>query len=395
MTSIIYLDNSSVAKPSEKAVSAMMPFLTTHWGNPSSPHQKGQELYPYLADFYKTLYAFMGAQETDHLILTSSGAEAVNHVISSVYREITLATGKNQFLTSKTDEASSMMAIGRLEPFGCIGKMIDVTAQGIVTPEAVADSLSPRTALLSMSWANGMTGIIQPVAEIAQLCKERGVLFHLDATHIMGKLYFDLEEAGADFVTVNGSQLHAPKGTGLLYVKGGVPCAPFIFGSADQGGMRAGDLNTPGLAALACAAQQALDARDLLCTETARLRDQLERGIMKGFPRAKVCFKEQERLPHCTSLVFPGIANEALLFALNRKGICASIGGGNFQQLALLLAASGVEETLAHSAVSFSLSRYTTEDEIDRAIANIAESAQQLAHLSEHLVPAQGEKIKQ
>jgi len=390
MASLIYLDNSTAAKPSEKAISVMMPYLTTYWGIPSTPHQKGQELYPALAEFYQILYSFIGAKEEDQLILTSSGTEAVNHVISSAYRDITLATGKNHFLTSKTDEASSMMAISRLEPFGCSGKMIDVNAEGIVTPEAVADSLSPRTALVSLSWANGLTGVVQPVAEIARLCRQRGVRLHLDATHVLGKLLIDLEEASPDFVTFNGDQLHAPKGTGVLYVRQGVPCSPFLFGSADQGGMRAGGLNMAGLAALACAAREALDSRDLICTETARLRDQLERGIMKGFPHAKVCFKEQERLPHCTAMLFPGIANEALLFALNRKGICASIGGGNFQQLALMLAASGVEETVAHSAVAFSLSRYTTEAEIDRAVAAIAESAHQLAGLSSHLL--QGKK---
>lgn len=392
MKGLIYFDNSTVAKPSEKAISAMMPFLTTYWGIPSTPHQKGQELYPALTEFYKTFYDFIGANEEDQVIFTSSGAEAVNHVIASAYRDITLANGKNQFLTSKTDEASAVMAIGRLEPFGCIGKMIDVNANGVVTPQAVADALSPRTALLSMSWANGLTGVIQPVTEIAQLCRQRGVRLHLDATHILGKLYYDLEEIAPDYLTFNGDQLHAPKGSGILYVKQGVTCSPFLFGSADQGGMRAGSLNMAAAAALACAAREALDARDLLCTETARLRDRLEQGIVQKFPRATLCYKEQERLPHCTAILFPGIANEALLFALNRKGVCASIGGGNFQQLALLLAAAGINETAAHSAVSFSLSRATTEEEIDRAIAIITESARQLAALSEQLMPSGEEK---
>jgi cysteine desulfurase len=393
MTSLIYLDNSTTARPSEKAISAMMPYWTTYWGIPTTPHQKGQELYPALADYYKTLYAFIGAKENDQVILTSSGAEAVNHVIFSAYRDVTLPTGKNQFLTSKVDEASAMMAISRLEPFGCVGKMIEVNQQGIVTAAALADCLSPRTALVSLSWANGLTGVIQPIAEIAKLCKQRGIRLHLDATHVLGKLFYELEELSPDYLTFNGDQLHAPKGTGILYVKQGVVCSPFIFGSADQGGMRAGGLNMPGLAGLATAAQEALDSRDLLCTETARLRNQLERGILKGFPRAQVCFQAQERLPHCTTILFPGIANEALLFILNRRGVCASIGGGNFQQLGLMLVAAGIEENLAHSAVSFSLSRYTTEEEIERAIQIIVDSAQMLARLSEHIVSTQGEAV--
>lgn len=385
MTSLIYLDNSSTARPSEKVISAMTPYWTTHWGIPASPHQKGQELYPSLTEFYKLLYAFIGADEKDQVILTSSGAEAVNHVISSVYRDITLSTGKNQFLTSNADEASSIMAISHLEPFSCIGKMIEVNGQGIVTPQALADALSPRTALVSLSWANGLTGVVQPVAEIAKLCRERGVRFHLEATHVVGKLFYELKEINPDYLTFNGDQLHGPKGTGILYIKEGIRCSPYIFGSADQGGMRAGGVNMPGLAGIAKATQEALDSCDLLCTETARLRNRLEQEIIKGFPSASICFKQVERLPHCTTLLFPGIANEALLFMLNRRGVCASIGGGNFQQLALLLSLAGIEEKLAHSAVSFSLSRYTTEDEIDRAVAIIVESAQMLARLSENI----------
>lgn len=385
MSSLIYLDNSTTTRPSEKVISAMMPYWTNYWGVPTTPHQKGQELYPYLNEFYKTLYAFIGAKEEDQVILTSSGAEAVNHVISSVHRDVTLSTGKNQFLTSKSDEAPAIMAITHLEPFSCVGKMIEINSQGIVTPEAVADALSPRTALVSLSWANGLTGVIQPVAEIANLCRQRGVRFHLDATHVIGKLFYELEEIAPDYLTFNGDQIHGPRGTGILYVKQGIRCSPFIFGSADQGGMRSGGLNMSGLAGLAMAAKEALDSRDLLCTETARFRNQLERGILNGFPKAKICFKEQERLPHCTTLIFPGIANEALLFALNRKGFCASIGGGNFQQLALMLVFSGIAEELAHCAISFSLSRYTTEQEVDRAISIILESVTMLSRLSEEL----------
>ena len=319
------------------------------------------------------------------MILTSSGTEAVNHVISSVYRDVTLTTGKNQFLTAKTDEAPAIMAISHLESFGCTGKSIEVNTQGIITPQAVADALSPKTALVSLSWANGLTGVIQPVAEIAALCRERGVRFHLEATHVVGKLLYDLEEIAPDYLSFNGDQLHGPRGTGILYIKEGIRSSSFLFGSADQGGMRAGAINMAGLAGLAVAAQEALNNRDLLGTETARLRNHLEKEILKGFPEAIVSFDHQERLPHCTTLIFPGVANEALLFLLNRRGVCPSIGGGNFQQLALLLSSSGIDPKSSHQAISFSLSRDTTEEEIDRAASIIIESAQALKKLSNHL----------
>jgi len=382
MNTLIYLDNSTTARPSDKVVSQMLPYWTTQWGTPSVPHQKGQELFPSLTSYYQSLYKFIGIHEEDQLILTSSGAEAVNHVMFTVYRDYTLPTGKNQFLAAQTDEAAAILAIGRLESLGCIGKMIPVNAQGIVTPEALADMISPRTVLVSLSWANGLTGVIQPLKEIAALCKQRDIRLHVDATHVLGKLMYDLDELGIDYLTFNGDQLHGPRGTGILVIRQGIKCSPLIAGGADQGGLRAGALNMAGLAGLACAAQEALDCRDLLCTETARLRDQLERGIQKRMPQVQVCFKEQERLPHCTTLIFPEISNEALLFALNRRGICASMGGGNFQQLALLLTATGIPETTAHSALAFTLSRYTTEEEIERAVKIIVECAQSLTSVS-------------
>ncbi|KIC74169.1 cysteine desulfurase family protein [Candidatus Protochlamydia amoebophila] len=378
----IYLDNSTTSRPSDLSISQMMPYLTDRWGLPSAPHQKGQELYPVLKECYKILYAFLGAQEADQFVLTSSGAEAVNQVISSVYRDVTLPSGKNQFLTSNADEAPALMAMARLEPLGCVAKIIESNQYGIVTAEALAEAISPRTALISLSWANGLTGVVQPLGEIIALCKQRDIRLHLDATHVLGKLFYEFDELSVDFMTFNGDQLHAPKGTGGLYIKQGIKCSPLIAGGSDQAGLRAGGLNMASLVALAYAAKETLECRDLLCTETARLKHKLETGIVKAYPQARICFRECERLPHCTTLLFPGIANEALLFNLNRKGVYANIGGGNFQQLGLLLSACGLEEDLAYSAVSFSLSRYTTEEEIDRAIELIVESAWQLNQTS-------------
>lgn len=384
--SLIYLDNSTTTRPSEKCVSEMIPFWTTYWGSSSSAHSKGQELSYHLSHYFKVLYSSLGAHEEDHIILTSSGTEAVNHVIASTYRDVTIPSGKNQFLTSSLDEASSIMSINRLESIGCVGKLIEANAKGIITPEALAARLSPRTALLSLSWANGLTGVIQPLKELIALCRERGVRVHIDATHVIGKLYYNLQDLDVDFLTFNGEQIHAPKGSGLLYIKRTLTASPFIFGSTDQGGLRGGAIPMANLAALAKATQEALENQDFLGTEIARLRNLLENGVIKKIPEARVCFKQQERLPHCTTILFPGVENEALLFYLNRKGICATIGGGNFQQLALLLKGTGIDDLSAHSAISFSLSRYTTEEEIERAILIIAESVHFLRTLSKNLL---------
>jgi cysteine desulfurase len=383
---LIYLDNSTTTRPSERAIGAMMPYLSDRWGHASAPHQKGEQLQQSLADHLKTLYQFIGASLEDTVLFTSSGVEAINQVIQSVYRNVTLPTGKNHYITSSLDEAPAILSMGHLEALGCLSKSIPASNQGFVTADSLANILSPRTALVSLSWANGLTGVIQPIEEIAALCHQRGILLHLDATHVLGKLVYDLKEVNADFITFNGSHLHAPKGTGGLYIKNGIKCSPLLLGGSEQGGLRAGEINMAGLSGLATAAQEAMENRDFLSTEVSRLRDKLEKGVISSCPNATPLFQDQNRLPHCTAIAFPGILNEALLFLLNRKGLCASIGGNQMQQLALLLTASKIESPLAYSALSFSLSRYTSEEEIDHAIYLITEAVQQLLKTSSRII---------
>lgn len=374
---MIYLDNAMTTRPSEKGVAQAIPMLVDGWGSPMAPHKKGQELFPAIAQSYREIYKLFGASEEDLVIFTSSGAEAVNHVFLSTFFEVVQSTGKNQFITSNIDEAPAMMSMHRLEKLQCVGKTAHANENGIVTRAIIADLITPRTALVSLSWGNGLTGTINEVQEIATLLQERGILFHLDATHVLGKIYFELEDIGADFITFNGDNLHAPKGTGALYVKKGAPISPFIVGGLEQGGYRAGSMNVSGLAALGQAAGEAIECRDLMCTEIARLRNELE-----DIPDAVVFFKDRPRLPHIAAIGFPGIVNESLLFALNRRGLCACIGGGSFQQIGLVLQASGIDETLANSAVSFCLSRETTGEEIEKAKAIITECVTELRQAS-------------
>lgn len=383
MVKEIYLDNGMSTRPSERSISKMMPLLLERWGNPMSPHNKGQELYSDIKESLSSIYTLLGANHQDDFVFTSSGAEATNHIINSIYYDQTLESGRNHFITSNIDEAPAIMAIGRLEENNCVGKMIQVGSKGYVTAKMIADALTPRTALVSLSWANGLTGVINPVEEISKLCEERGIFFHLDASHILGKLFFNLDDIKVTHLTFNGDLLHAPKGTGGLFIKGGRHCSPFILGGIEQAGLRAGSYSIANLAALGEAAREAMDARDLVCTEVARLRDKLEDGIIKGFPEAVIFFKEEERLPGVTAIGFPKIVNEALLFNLNRRGVYACIGGGSFQQIALILENCGIERILANGAISFNLSRYTTENEIDIAIEIIVEEAQRLKKISE------------
>ncbi|MBA3602897.1 MAG: aminotransferase class V-fold PLP-dependent enzyme [Parachlamydiaceae bacterium] len=374
----IYLDNSTTTRPSLKAVSKMMPYYNELWGTPSAPHRAGHELLPSMTESYMAIYKLFGAREIDEFVFTSSGAEAVNQAILSAYFDVTLTSGKNHFLTSLIDEAPSITSLDRLEKFDCVCQQVQPTKNGKVTAESISKMITPRTALISLSYGNGLTGTINQIAEIATLCRERGILLHLDLSHAVGKLYFEIANIDAHFFSFNGDHFHTPKGTGGLFTKAGTRCRPFILGGNEQGGLRAGSFNVANLVALGQAAKEADESRDLLCTEVARLRDKLELGIVAHYPEAIPFYCDQERLPHCTSIAFPGIANEAMLYSLNRKDLFACIGGGSFQQLSQILTFCQVPEAIAQTAVSFSLSRETHEDEIDRAITLIAESANQL-----------------
>lgn len=377
----IYLDNHTTTRPSERAIAAMLPFLTDRWGSPSAPHQRGQQLYPAMEEALKGIYALLEAKEQDLILFTSSGTEAINHVILSTYFDVTIHTGKNQFITSAIAEAPSIMSIGRLDQLSCLGKMAPADKTGKITSQAIAEAMSPRTALVSIEWANGLTGVINPITEIASLCKERGVRLHIDASHALGKVFFQWEDVPAHYVTINGDSLHAPSGTGALFIRNDINCSSFIVGGVEQAGHRAGSYSVGGLVALGQAAREAIDARDLLCTEVARLRAKFEEGIVSLISDAIPFFQDQERLPNCSAIGFPGVSNEALLYLLNRRGVYATIGGGTYQQIGIVLAASGVEEALAHSAISFSLSRETTEDEIDKAIDIIGDSVKKLRNI--------------
>jgi cysteine desulfurase len=382
----IYLDNNTTTRPSEQAVAKMLPFLTDRWGVPSAPHLIGQQLFPAIEEALKGLYALLGAKESDNVVFTSSSAEGINQVVLSTYFDVTVHTGKNQFITSVIEEAPAIMAIGRLEQLNCVGKMAPADKHGRITVEAIAEAMTPRTALVSVAWANGLTGVINPIAEIATICKERGVQLHIDASHVLGKVFAEWDEIPANFITFNGDSLHAPSGTGGLFIRGDTACSPLILGGIEQGGYRAGAYNVGGLVALGQAAREAIDARDYMCTEVARLRGKFEKEIIASISDAVVFFQDQERLPNCTVIAFPGVANEALLYLLNRKGVYASIGGGTYQQLGLILAASNVDSVLAHTAISFSLSKETTEDQIDRAIEIIIDSVQRLRKISQKIV---------
>lgn len=323
----------------------------------------------------QSLYDWVGADPKDLFSFTSSGAEAITQVYWSVFIERARKEGKCHIITSCIEDAPTMQNCKRLEELGCYIKIAPVKPSGQIDVEKLAELINPRTALISVTMAHGLTGVIQPYEEIALLAKAKNVLLHLEATHAMGKLFFSFTELGVDYLTFSGDRIHSVKSSGGLFAKKGAPVLPLILG---------GSVDTSSLMALATAALQSSLYLDSMTLEVARMRDLLETTLVRLIPGTQVAFAETLRLPNTTTLIFPRVHQEALLYLLNRKKLSATIGGVYCQHLSRVLAASHIENP--ENSLSFSLSRMTTEEEILKASSLIAEAVHSLQAISEDIV---------
>lgn len=335
-----------------------------------------------IKEAYQILYALAGADSKDHFIFTSSGAEAVNHAIFAAYIDITRKTGKNHFLCGSLDEAPAIMAMSRLKELGCVFQMVSASPEGYIQTKDFVETLTPRTAMLSLSLANALTGVLQPIEKIANLCRERGIFFHIDATHVLGKKEFSFSECGADVLTFDGPL----EGTGGMFIRSGLEISPLILGGKEQEGLRAGALNVSLLLECAQWAKEEMSHCDHYCIEIARLRSIFEEKVCRESPQVKVLFSQQERVPQITSLIFPGISSDALFHGLKAKGLVATYGGNQLQQFVHILKACGLQAPECFSALSFAFSFSTAEEEITLAAEIIADVVKRLRKYSRHLI---------
>ncbi len=312
---------------------------------------------------YQMIYDLIEASEKDRFVFTSSGAEAINQVFWSVFIEVARKSGKCHIIISEMEDAPTMMSAKRCEELGCTIKIAPVV-DGIIDVEALAALINPRTALVSITMANGLTGVIQPVEEVLSICREKGVLLHLDATYALGKYPLTFE---SDYLTFSGDRIHSVKSSGGLFAKETAPLIPLIVGGNEQSGLRGGSFDIPSFMALSAAAQQAALYLDLMGVEVARLK-QLFESLICG----EVLYKNALRLPNTSAIAFKGVHHEALLYLLNRKGVYANIGGSYAQYL-------------PETAMSFSMSRMNTEDEIRKAAEIINETVHHLQAISENI----------
>lgn len=367
MSNIIYFDNNATTQVAPEVLEAMLPFFKDMYGNASSMHSFGGQVGKHIAVAREQIAELLGAMP-DEILFTSCGTESDNTAVISA---IETQPEKKHFITTRVEHAA-MLAMGDyLEKKGYDVTYLSVDSKGQLDLAELEAAIRPDTALVSIMFANNETGTVFPIAEIAEIVKSKGVLLHVDAVQAVGKEIIDLKKLPIDFLALSGHKLHAPKGIGVLYIRRGTRFRPFLRGGHQERGRRAGTENSPYIIGLGKACELAGKNIAQERTEVARLRDMLEQGIVSQIPNSIVNGDREHRLPNTTSIAFEAVEGEAILLMLDQFGICASSGSactsGSLEP-SHVLRAMGVPFTYAHGSVRFSLSRYSTEEEVKKVI---------------------------
>ena len=378
----IYTDNAATTRMSDTAVAAMLPCLQGNYGNPSSLHSVGQRAAEALQGARETVARCLGCDPKE-IIFTSGGSEADNQAIISAARFGALK-GKKHIISTAFEHHAVLHTLKKLEKEGFEVELLPVGELGTVTPEQVAKAIRPDTALVTIMYANNEIGSILPIPEIGAVCKEKGVLFHTDAVQAAGHLHINVREQNIDMLSLSGHKFHGPKGSGVLYVKKGIPLVNVIEGGAQERGKRAGTENLPAIVGMAAALQEACDHIDENAAKVTALRDKLIAGLSK-IPHSALNGDPVHRLPGNVNVCFEGIEGESLLLLLDAKGICASSGSactsGSLDPSHVLLAIGRPHE-VAHGSLRLSLCEWNTEEEVDYMLQVIPQVVEYLRGMS-------------
>lgn len=378
----IYLDNNATTSVAPEVIDAMIPFLRDMWGNPSSMHTFGGQVAAHLDRAHEQVASLIGASSPGEIIFTSCGTESDNTAIQSA---LATSSGKNHVIATKVEHPAVLNLAKKLPQRGYDVTFLPVDSLGRLDLEDLKKTISDRTALVSIMWANNETGVIFPIEEIAKICAERNVPLHVDAVQAAGKVPIDMKKTPVTYLAISGHKLHAPKGVGALYLRKGTPFVPWLIGGHQERGRRGGTENVASIVAFGAAARLALSGLATERSHVAALRDRLEKGILEKIPRTFVNGDPAGRLPNTTNISFEGIEGEAILLMMNEYGICASSGSactsGSLDPSHVMIA-MGVPFARAHASIRFSLSRYNTQDEIDFVIEKLPGIIKHLRSLS-------------
>lgn len=365
----IYLDNNATTAVAPEVLAAMLPYLGELYGNPSSMHSFGGQVGEAVDTARERIAALLGAGP-DEIIFTSCGSESDN---TAIWSALQTQPEKRHLITTRVEHPAVLNVVQYWERQGYHVTLLGVDGKGRLDLDEYAAALSDDTALVSIMFANNEVGDIYPIQAMAEMAKERGILFHTDAVQAVGKTPIDLRHLPVDMLSLSGHKIHAPKGIGVLYVRKGVRFRPFLRGGHQERGRRAGTENVPYIVGLGMAAQLSSDHMQEERVNVARLRDKLENGLLERIPDCMINGDVENRLPNTSNIAFKNVEGEAILLMLDRLGICASSGSactsGSLEP-SHVLRAMGVPFNYAHGSVRLSLSRYTTEEDVDYVIEN-------------------------
>ena len=379
---VIYLDNNATTQVDSRIVEAMLPFFTEHYGNASSMHSFGGNIGKSIRSSRSRIAELLGASP-DEIYFVSCGTEGDN---SAIFSSVQTQPEKRHIITSAVEHSAVIATMGELKRRGYDVTVLGVNESGQLSVDDVRHAIREDTGLISIMWANNETGTIFPVAEIAELAQEHNIQFHTDAVQAVGKVPINLQELqGIDYLVCSGHKLHAPKGIGVLYVRKGVRYKAHIIGGHQEYGRRAGTENIPYIVAMGIAAELAIENLDKEQKDVAQLRDMLEQGLLARIPDSQVNGDITHRLPNTTNISFKNVEGEAILLLLDAHGICASSGSactsGSLEP-SHVLRAMGVPFEYAHGSIRFSLSRYTTKEEIEKVIEVMPDIISRLREIS-------------
>ena len=364
----VYADNAATTSVSKTALDAMMPYLTTLYGNPSSLYSFAQKAKEALEDARKTVADIIGA-EPKEIYFTSGGSEADNQAIVSMAKFGALK-GKKHLISTKFEHHAVLHTLKQLEKQGFEVTLLDVHEDGVVRLEDVEAAIREDTALVTVMFANNEIGTVQPIKEIGELCRSKGIPFHTDAVQAAGHMPINVKEMNIDLLSMSGHKFHAPKGVGALYARKGMPLFNIIEGGAQERGKRAGTENIPGIVALAAALKESVDNMEANTAKIIPMRDKLFAELSK-IPHSKINGSLEHHVPGTVNMCFEGIEGESLLLLLDSKGICASSGSactsGSLDPSHVLLAI-GLPHEVAHGSLRLSIGEYNTMEEIDHII---------------------------
>jgi len=375
----IYLDNAATTPVRKEVLEAMKPYFSKKYGNPSSMHKQGLLANAAISEAREKISKILNCNSKE-IIFTSGGTESVNLAIKGV----ALAKGEGHIIMQKTEHHAVLKTCEWLEKKGFAVTYLDVDEFGLVNPTDVKNAVRKDTILVTVMYANNEIGTIQPISEIGKICKMKGVLFHTDACQAAGYLNLDVEKLNVDLMTINGSKIYGPKGSGLLFVKQGTKIEPGLHGGGQEFGLRSGTENVPSIVGFASALELAQKEKASESNKLSRLRDKLIFELLK-IPNTRLNGHPTRRLPNNINISYSGVEGESILLKLNELGIFASTGSAcsakDIKPSHVLLAI-GLSHELAHGSIRFSLGRNTTKKDIDYVLKVLPKIISELRGMS-------------